>query len=100
MYTNGYIYGNVGRIFSYNDVYHNIQNVELVSVRTQVVAGQNIIMKIKAEEGGVKKICDITVWSRPWVQGDEGFKTTRFDCQKRSVNIITRWFKSLWACVT
>ena len=74
--------------------------MELVSVRTQVVAGQNIIMKIKAEEGGVKKVCDITVWSRPWVQGDEGFKTTRFDCQKRSVDIITRCFEALWACVS
>ncbi len=40
--------------------------VEVLSVRTQVVAGVNYKMKIRFNSNGISKTCDVTVFDQHW----------------------------------
>ncbi|XP_046351314.2 multicystatin-like [Haliotis rufescens] len=41
--------------------------VELISAKTQVVAGTNYFFKIRVRQGGSTQVCDITLWRQVWM---------------------------------
>ncbi|XP_067681430.1 uncharacterized protein [Haliotis asinina] len=40
--------------------------IEVISAKTQVVAGMNYFLKIRMSDGSQTQICDVTIWDQPW----------------------------------
>ncbi|XP_067681142.1 uncharacterized protein [Haliotis asinina] len=40
--------------------------VDVISAKTQVVAGMNYFLKIRLSDGSQTQICDVTIWDQPW----------------------------------
>jgi len=52
---------------------HMYNLVQIVSARTQVVAGENLFLTLHMSGD---YYCDVTVWYRSWLQGDERLQVT------------------------
>lgn len=51
--------------------------VDVVKAQTQVVAGTLYHLWLKVSAGGQTEMCEVNVWSRPWLSGDEATQVTQ-----------------------
>jgi len=70
----------VGAINSYyTQLGDNAQRtlVDVVKAESQVVAGTLYHLVLRVSSGGQSELCEVSVWSRPWLSGDEAMQLSK-----------------------
>ncbi|XP_067941080.1 cystatin-1-like [Watersipora subatra] len=65
--------------FSQTNANLDADNMKILSVKTQVVAGMRYIMKVQTTEAGEPRLCDVDFVMQPWMSPDP--LNVKFDCQ-------------------
>ncbi|XP_046554412.1 multicystatin-like [Haliotis rubra] len=55
--------GEINKLFS-----EQLSLIEIISAKTQVVAGINYFLKFRVRNGNLNEICDVTIWEQLWTQ--------------------------------
>ncbi|XP_046554411.1 multicystatin-like [Haliotis rubra] len=68
--------------------------VEIISAKTQVVAGINYFLKIRVSDGSQTQICDVTIWDQPWTQMTQMTHHSCVDAKRRDIGMPGGLFKA------
>ncbi|XP_046351315.2 multicystatin-like isoform X1 [Haliotis rufescens] len=61
---------------------------QIISAKTQVVAGVNYVLAIRIKEGDKTQICNVKVWSQPWLNKLEMTQHSCTQVTKRALGLL------------